>query len=760
MSSPIPPGPDRESFQPGTVFAGRYRIVTRIGRGGMGEVWRADDLVLETPVALKLIHQNSPDTRERIISEARLARQITHPAVCRVFDVGEAEGEIFLSMELVQGEDLATLLRRVGRLPSEKVIDIGRQLCAGLAAAHAQGVLHRDLKPANILVDQNGSIRIADFGIAVVADETRRDMLAGTPDYMAPEQLVPRATLSARTDLYALGLILFELVTGRRPSRIRVDASTRLPRPSTLVPDVDRQLERTIMQAIEPYPRNRPVSAAAMADTLRPVARASKRTRTAPWLAGAALMGVVAVAAALSLFLTRGSSALTSRDTIVLADFSNTTGEPVFDRALKVALAVALEQSPFLKVFPDDRVRETLRLMQRAPDEPVVRSLARDVARRERLKALVSGSIGTLGTNYVIALEAINAETGDVMAREQVEAPAQEEVLTALGAASARLREKLGESLASIEKFDVPLPQATTASLEALHAYALALDQGRVIPRVEAIPHLQRAIELDPDFALAQALLSGVYANTGRFADAPALSRRAFELRDRVSERERFFISWRYYIDAAQAWDNALELAEAWTMTYPREAFAFNALGIASAAFGQHGRAVDAFREAIRLDGRFVPPVRKHDRLADFPEPVRGGEGIAARSGEARNQLHHDRADDLPAGLHREPASGDGARAGPCSKQRRSDVGVHLGGEDRGVFGSVPDDSRSLSSGHSGCASRSLPGARRAVDDGGCRGARDCRRMCGDAPGGLGGTRARSRQFHAGAGEPGPGALR
>jgi tetratricopeptide (TPR) repeat protein len=609
MSLPTPPGSDRESFQPGTVFAGRYRIVTRIGRGGMGEVWRADDLVLETPVALKLIHQNSPDTRERIIDEARLSRQITHPAVCRVFDVGEAEGEIFLSMELVQGEDLAALLRRVGRLPSEKVLDIGRQLCAGLAAAHAQGVLHRDLKPANILVDQNGSVRIADFGIAVVADETRRDMLAGTPDYMAPEQLVPRATLSARTDLYALGLILYELATGRRPLRNRLSASTSLPRPSTVVPDVDPQLERVIMQAIEPDPRNRPASAAVMADNLRPVARASTRPRTGPWLAGAALMGAVAVAATLfSSFLTRGSSALTSQDTIVLADFVNTTGEPVFDRALKVALAVALEQSPFLKVFPDDRVRETLRLMQRAPDEPVVRSLARDVARRERLKALVSGSIGRLGANYVVALEAINAETGDVMAREQVEAPAKEEVLTALGAASARMREALGESLASIERFDVPLPQATTTSLEALHAYALALDQGRVIPRVEAIPHLQRAIELDPDFAIALALLSGVYASTGRSADAPALSRRAFELRDRVSERERFFISWRYSIDAAQAWDRALPLAEAWTMTYPREAFAFNALGIASAAFGQHGRAVDAFREAIRLDGRFVPP--------------------------------------------------------------------------------------------------------------------------------------------------------
>ena len=246
--------------------------------------------------------------------------------------------------------------------------------------------------------------------------------------------------------------------------------------------------------------------------------------------------------------------------------------------------------------------------MQRAPDERVTRAIAREIAQREQLKALVAGSIGSLGSHYVVALEAINAETGDVMAREQVEVPAKEQVLTSLGTATSRLREKLGESLASIQKFDVPLPRATTASLEALHAYSLALDQGRVNLRLEAIPHLKRAIELDPDFAMAQALLSGVYANTGQRTEAPAFSRRAFELRDRVSERERFFISWRYYIDAAQAWDKALELAQAWTTTYPREAFAFNSLGIASGTFGQHEQAIAAFREAIRLDPRFVPP--------------------------------------------------------------------------------------------------------------------------------------------------------
>ena len=323
---------------------------------------------------------------------------------------------------------------------------------------------------------------------------------------------------------------------------------------------------------------------------------------------------------------------LTNQDVIVLADVVNTTGDPVFDGTLKVALAVALEQSPFLKVFSDDRVRDTLRLMQRQAGERVTRPIAREIAQREGLAALIAGSIAPLGTNYVIALEAIDAESAEVMAREQVEARGKEQVLTALGTAATRLREKLGESLGSIQRFDVPLPRATTPSLDALHAYALALDQGRVIPRVEAIPHLERAVALDPEFALALALLSGVYANTGQSADAPPFARRAFELRDRVSERERFFISWRYHLDAEQAWDDALELAQSWTATYPREAFAFNSLGLASAAFGQHDRAVDAFREAIRLDETFVPP---HGNLAGSLIALNRVDEAKTRLGEA-----------------------------------------------------------------------------------------------------------------------------
>jgi tetratricopeptide (TPR) repeat protein len=614
-----PDAPETAAFEPGAIFAGRYRMLERLGRGGMGEVWCADDLVLHTQVALKVVRSASAEGRGRLLNEVRLARQITHPAVCRVFDVGDAEGGIFYTMELVRGEDLASLIRRVGRLPSEKVVDIALQLCAGLAAAHAQGVLHRDLKPANVLIDDHGAVRITDFGIAITRTEAvGRSALTGTPAYMAPEQRTFGATLSEQTDLYALGLLLYELLIGAPPA-IGGD-NGRPPAPSALVPSVDPELDRIVMQALAANPAARPVSAREMAAALSGEPRATERGRTTVrarpdsrrgswWLAAGAVAAVIALLALAGWFvMSPRTPPLSEQDAVVLADFENTTGEPVFDGALKVALAVALEQSPFLKVFPDDRVRDTLRLMERAADQRITRAVAREIARREQLKALLAGSIASLGRHYVIALEAVSAETGDVMAREQAEAESKEQVLASLGAAARRLRERLGESLASIRRFDAPLPRATTPSLEALHAYSLALDRGREVPRLESIPHLKRAIELDPTFAMAHAQLSAVYTNINQTALAPTYSTRAFELRDRVSERERYFISWRYYRDAAQATDKALELARSWTAAYPREAFAFNALGSAMLRLGQFEESIAPFHEAIRLDPKFSPP--------------------------------------------------------------------------------------------------------------------------------------------------------
>jgi tetratricopeptide (TPR) repeat protein len=570
-------------FEPGEIFAGRYRLVSRLGRDRTGELWRAEDLILGTPIALKVLPVSSPEARERMLEEVRQARQITHPAVCRVFDVGESGSSLFYTMELVQGEDLTTVLRRVGRLPAEKVVDIGRQLCAGLAAAHLEGVRHGALTKASVLIDADGFARITDFGTS------SQPSAAGSAS-------------AAAIDVQAAGRILYEMLVGPDRADAPGGATTASGQPG------ETPLERSLLKALAPDAASRPTTAAELAALLEgPAAGRAGRLQT--WAAAVALAAIVAVAAvAIARLLPRGGRTLTDRDVIVLADFQNTTGEAVFDGALKVALAVALEQSPFLKVFPDEVARDTLRLMQRDPNAPITRQVGREIAQREGLSALVAGSIGRLGNSYVLALEALNPQTGDVIAREQSEVAAREDLLRSLGSATSRLRQKLGESLASIQRFDAPLPRATTASLDALHAYALALEDGRIVPRPEAIPHLERALELDPDFAMAHALLSGVYANMGRSAEAPAHSRRAFELRDRVSERERFFISWRYYMDALQSWDRALELARSWTTTYPREAFAFNSLGLASAAFGQHDEAVVAFRRATELDPRFAAP--------------------------------------------------------------------------------------------------------------------------------------------------------
>src|SRR5258705_1744326 len=411
-------------FGRGTMFAGRYRMTRRVGRGGMADVGEADGLVLQTSVALKLINSAEPGVRERILTEVGLARQITHPAICRVFDVGEADGAVFYSMELVRGEDLAALLGGAGRLPSEKVADIARQLCAGLAAAHAQGVLHRDLKPANVLIDEDGLVRITDFGIAITRADASLHMQTGTPRYMAPEQRTEGTLLSEQPDVYALGLVLYELLVG--PDIFsRVAAAGALPKPSTLVPAVDPQLERVVAQALARDPAKRPSSAAEMAAGLPDlggggdISGAAASWRTTPrWIAAAALAGVVGIlAVASSYFVAPSARTLTGQDTIVLADFDNATGETVFDGTLKVALAVSLEQSPFLKIFPDERARDTLRLMERSPDERLTRAVAREIARREQLKVLLAGSISSLGRNYVLTLEAINAATRDVMAR-------------------------------------------------------------------------------------------------------------------------------------------------------------------------------------------------------------------------------------------------------------------------------------------------------------------------------------------------------
>ena len=608
---------------------GAYELIAPLGAGGMGEVWQALDTDLKRRVAIKVLSPSfsrDPDRLRRFEQEARAVAMLSHPNVLAIYVIGRHEGSPYLVTELLEGATLRACLRD-GAIPEDRVIDYAGQIALGLAAAHDKGIVHRDLKPENIFITREGRAKILDFGLAKllpkeaesqVPTRTASGIALGTPAYMSPEQ-ARGLRADHRSDIFAAGAVFYEMLAGRRAfggDTIVETMNAILKEEPPPISGVSPQAQQIVRRCLEKEPARRYQSARELESQLRvlrsgprlPVASLSRRRRL-PWIAAATIAAVVGLLAwAAPRLPGTGRGALAEQDVIVLADFANTTGEPVFDGTLKVALAVALEQSPFLKVFSDQRVGETLQLMGRRPDERVTVAVAREVARREQLKALIAGSISRIGSRYVLGLEAIDAETGDVIARNQVEARAKEDVIGTLGSATARFRERLGESLPSIQRYDVPLARATTPSLDALHAYSLALDEGRFVPRVEAIPHLMRAIELDPSFALALAQLSGVYANTRQSERAPELSRRAFELRDRVSARERFFISWRYYVDATQASDEALELAQSWTATYPREPFAFNSLGIAYVLLGQHERSVEPLREAIRLDPRFVPP--------------------------------------------------------------------------------------------------------------------------------------------------------
>jgi serine/threonine protein kinase len=323
------PTDSHERFPPGTLLASRYRIISRLGKGGMGEVFRADDLILRQPVALKFLPEsarNNVNLLTRFYDEVRIARQISHKNVCRVYDIGEVDGQPYLSMEYIDGEDLGSLLRRIGRLPADKATEFARKLCAGVAAAHGQGVLHRDLKPANIMIDARGELRVADFGLAAIAEQLKGDEIRnGTPAYMAPEQLTG-AEVSAQSDLYAVGLILYEMFTGKMPFEAdtvaeitRLRQENRVTSPTTLTKDLDKTVETAILRCLDSDPKMRPASAmalsamlpggdplaAALADGVTPspevVAEAGSHEALSPKIAIPALAGIIVGLAAFCL---------------------------------------------------------------------------------------------------------------------------------------------------------------------------------------------------------------------------------------------------------------------------------------------------------------------------------------------------------------------------------------------------------------------------------------------------------------------------